>query len=96
MSTLEPSDALSAPDDLETSFAAPAGLYGREVARLSDRTRVIEEEMQWVVQRRQGRYWRGVSFCVTKDALLRCIREQCSDADISQVLLLPDWHPDRQ
>jgi hypothetical protein len=26
---------------------------------------------------------------------LRCIRDHCGVADITKVLLLPDWHPDR-
>ncbi|MBR0696707.1 hypothetical protein [Bradyrhizobium lablabi] len=48
--------------------------YSRVVAHLDDATRVIEcrDRIQWIVQRRSGHRWNGVSFCRTKEALLWC------------------------
>ena len=51
--------------------------YPIMVAVLDDQTRVIEDGIQWIVQRWAGRndpaqIWRGTSFCRTKAALLRC------------------------
>jgi hypothetical protein len=52
--------------------------YARVVARLDDRTRVIEcrDGVQWIIQRGHPSNgvlrWDGVSFCRTKEALLRC------------------------
>jgi hypothetical protein len=57
--------------------------YPRLVVQLDAKTRVIEcmAGIQWIVQRRlrNGRHaWEGVSFCRTKQALLRCVREWIS------------------
>jgi hypothetical protein len=51
----------------ETDDAYPA------VAKLSDRVRVIEcpDGIQWILQRRRGARWNGVSFCRTRSALIR-------------------------
>ncbi|MFH0297222.1 hypothetical protein AAFX91_08260 [Bradyrhizobium sp. 31Argb] len=52
--------------------------YDRVVVHLDDRTRVIEcrDGVQWIVQRGHSvngaMRWDGVSFCRTKQALLRC------------------------
>jgi len=63
--------------------------------RLNEEWRVAFDPLQWVLEKYQGNKWRARSFCVTKAALLRCIREYCGAADIGEVLNLPDWHPDR-
>jgi hypothetical protein len=42
---------------------------------LADKVRVIECRLQWCVQHRRSicpNSWRGVSFCRTREALLRC------------------------
>src|SRR5215510_14795096 len=58
--------------------------------------RVVQDKMQWVLQRKQGERWRDRSFCVTREALLRCIREQCGEsADLSAANCLPELHPSR-
>ena len=49
--------------------------YARVVVSLDDRTRIIEcrDGVQWIVQHRSSAWrWDGVSFCQTKEALLRC------------------------
>jgi hypothetical protein len=55
--------------------------YFRVVSQLDSKTRVIEcrDRIQWIVQRAKAvngqRQWRGMSFCRTKEALLRCVRD---------------------
>ena len=44
--------------------------------RLSDNWRLASDRLQWVVQRREGKQWRGVQFIAsTREVLMRCIRE---------------------
>lgn len=62
------------------SMAETTDGYPAVVAVLDDKTRVIEcrAGIQWIAQRRtnSGRYpWDAVSFCRTKEALLRCVAE---------------------
>jgi hypothetical protein len=53
----------------------------RALASPDAHTRVIEcrDGIQWIVQRLKlvngVRQWRGVSYCRTREALLRCVRE---------------------
>ncbi len=68
---------------------------GATVAILNEDWRVVFDPLQWILEKRQGSRWRARSFCVTKAGLLRCIAEYCGEADIAEVLNLPDWHPDR-
>src|SRR5680860_1115596 len=63
--------------------------------KLSDDWRIIHEPRQWVLQHRQGAQWHARSFCCSKAALLRCIREYCGNVDLRGVLTFPCWHPDR-
>jgi hypothetical protein len=66
------------------------------VIYLTDGWRVAYDPLQWILQRQQGGRWRDRSFCVTREGLRRCIRDHVGDeADISAVLRLPEWHPDR-
>jgi hypothetical protein len=73
------------------------------LALLNARWRVIDEPLQWILQRKKGNPrkkssgWRGRSFCRTREALLRCVREYCSDVDpaaLAKLKGLPDWHRD--
>jgi len=62
--------------------------------------RVSEDSLQWMLQRRcskpsQKAKWTGRSFCRTRAALLRCVREYCGDVDkgaLKQLEGLPEWH----
>ena len=47
--------------------------YSAIVAMLDADNRVIRcvDDVQWIVQKREGRIWNGVYFCRTKEALLR-------------------------
>jgi hypothetical protein len=68
--------------------------YRSVVAQIDARTRVIEGAcgIQWVVQRSvsraRGREWRGVSFCRTKETLLRCAGHHPA------LVALPDRYPE--
>jgi hypothetical protein len=72
--------------------------YPGLVAQIDAQTRVIEcaARIQWIVQRSvvraRGREWRGVSFCRTKQALLRCVRKWVPGEHLS-LEALPDWFP---
>ena len=81
------------PVDLET----PSGAGGAFPVTLSDRWRVSYDPLQWILEIRQGPRWRARSFCVTREELLRCIREYCpKDVVISVIESFASWHPDRQ
>jgi hypothetical protein len=73
--------------------------YARVVVRLDDKTRVVEcrDGVQWIVQRAQighaqQREWTGVSFCRTKEALLRCAGVK--PGDNATLDALPDRFPE--
>jgi hypothetical protein len=77
---------LAAPDTVSVRKSALTGVsdprqrreeaddYPHRVVRLSANRRVIEcrDRIQWIVQTRSGGRWRGVSFCRTRAALIRC------------------------
>jgi hypothetical protein len=75
----------------------------RLIAQLNANWRIIDDPLLWILQRRKGKPrqknsgWRSRSFCRTRDALLRCIREYRGGVDVealAKVEALPDWHPD--
>jgi hypothetical protein len=67
---------------------------------VSDKLRVINcrDDMQWIIQRRQGAdEWRGVSYCRTREALIRDARRRLG-ADLplegpAILQALPERHP---
>jgi hypothetical protein len=70
--------------------------YGRVVARLNPRWRVIEcqHRIQWILQYRASAEtyptsnWKGRSYCRTKETLLRCCREHAATIDPSATAVL--------
>jgi hypothetical protein len=73
--------------------------YFRVITRLDEKTRVVEckDRIQWIVQRLKvssggQRVWAGVSFCRSKEALLRCVREWVP-GEHRALAALPDWFP---
>ena len=53
--------------------------------------------MQWILQRRQGKQWRGYWFCRTREALIRGAREHAGPigGDALVILLrLPEHYPE--
>jgi hypothetical protein len=96
---------LQALDTIDPHSPAPRGLSAREsdasyptLTCLDDRTRVIDcrDSIQWIVQRREGSHWRGLSFCRTREALIRDAKcrlgkELPKDA-LAVLQALPEWH----
>jgi hypothetical protein len=73
-----------------------ADSYGRVVARLNPRWRVIEcqHRIQWILQYRASAEtyptpnWKGRSYCRTREALLRCCREHAGAIDPTAAAVL--------
>ena len=81
----------------------PAHPLNPVVAQLNAKWRVVDDPLQWILQRKKGNPrsrnagWQGRSFCRTRDALLRCVREHCGEIDLDSLAWLqdlPHWHPD--
>ena len=81
----------------------PAHPLDRLVAQLNANWQVVNDPLQWILQRRKGNSrtkssgWRNRSFFRTRPALLRCIRDYCGhvDADaLAKVSTLPPLHHD--
>jgi hypothetical protein len=99
----EPSTTTGTQRDSPDRFPRPAHPSNRLVAQLNETWRVIDDPLQWILQLRKGNPrkknpgWRGRSFCRTRKALLRCIREYCGEVDVgalARVKSLPEWHSD--
>lgn len=79
------------------------GDYAGEVARLSARWRVIvcKDRLQWILQQRDAgshhtARWRGRSYCVTREALIRLcggLQEAPDPAAMALLALLPSHFP---
>lgn len=66
--------------------------------RLNERWRVSFDQLQWILERYRGGRWIGSAYCVTRETLLRNIRERAGTVDANALALvaaLPEWHPDR-
>jgi hypothetical protein len=81
----------------------PAHPSNRLVAQLNESWRVVDDPLQWILQRKKGNPrkknsgWRGRSFCRTRGALLGCVARHCGEIDanaLAKLKSLPDWHPD--
>jgi len=89
-----------------TREAAPSPLAHRSnglLIQLNPDSRIIDDDLQYILQCRKGTPrskatgWKCRSFCRTREALLRCIREYCGSIDEGawqQVQTLPEWHTD--
>jgi hypothetical protein len=97
MSEIAPNQARAVARDAVIAKSESADGYARLVAQIDANTRVVEctAGIQWVLQRRgdKGRAWHGVSFCRTKQALLRCVREWVPGKHPA-LEALPDWFPE--
>ena len=76
-----------------------------EIVRLNDKWRIVDDPLQWILQRRAGnrtrsdgsedpRAWRGSAYCTTRRALLSNIRERAGDVDPAAVAFIETW-PER-
>ena len=85
-----------APDTGERDETSAAPIAGVSVAMLNIGWRVVEERLQWIIQRRGRREWKSRRFCTTRSVLIRDVRELCGkvSAEALEVLeALPDRHP---
>jgi hypothetical protein len=79
----EPSNVRDAGSARHQAVDGPAHPSNRLIAQLNATWRVVDDPLQWILQRRKGNSrakntgWRARSYCRTKDALLRFIREHC-------------------
>ena len=73
------------------------------IARLNAKWRVVDDPLQWILQRKKGNPrkknsgWRDRSFCTTRQTLLRCVRETCGEVDdeaLIRLRALPEFHRD--
>ena len=89
---LKRTPATPVPDTPETT---PVLSLKQAPVQLNEGWRVSEDELQWILQRRKGKQWSGRSFCRTREALLRCVREYCGIVDaeaLKRLEALPDFH----
>ena len=76
------------------------------VVRVSDKVRVIncKDDLQWIVQKRDGGHWKGVSLCRTREVLIRDVRRRLREREsdplppvppdaLAILQALPQWHP---
>ena len=88
----------AAPSPAVSPLAHPSN---RLIAQLNANWRVIDDPLQWILQRRKGKPrkknsgWIDRSFCTTRDALLRCVRELCGvvvEEALNELQALPEFH----
>ena len=84
----------TAPDAKASQKEADAD-YAGEIARLSDRWRVIvcRDRIQWILQSRDAggshmARWRGRHYCTTREALIRLCGSLCAVPDVEAMLVL--------
>ena len=52
-----------------------------------------DDTLQWILQIREGKGWRGRRFHVERDPLLRSIGELCGEVDLAAVDAIKAWPP---
>jgi hypothetical protein len=97
----EPGTALPPAPVLTLVTSPPAHPSNRLVTQLNRNWRVADDPLQWILQRRKGNPrkknsgWENRSFCTTREALLRCVREYCGEVDqhaLADLQVLPKHH----
>jgi hypothetical protein len=92
----------TAPHNPPPPLAHPSN---RVIFQLNAKWRVVDDPLQWILQRRKGNPrkknsgWQDRSFCTTREGLLRCVRENCCEVDdkgLTKLQVLPEFHPDRE
>ena len=108
MTECEVRDPSSPPDGVGVAtdkLSPPAPPSNPLVAQLNERWRVVDDPLQWILQRRKGTSrkknsgWQNRSFCRTREGLLGCICEYCGEVDansVAKLKTLPDFHMDRR
>jgi hypothetical protein len=93
----EPSGVPATHQPRQHGERAPAHPSNRLVAQLNETWRVVDEPLQWIPQRRKGNPrskntgWQNRSFCRTREALLRCVREYCCSPDEGQLRSIHEY-----
>jgi hypothetical protein len=64
--------------------------YPDVVVMLDAKTRVIAADIQWIIQKRWGKEWRGELFFRSKEGLLMYAPKPIAP----ELLALPDWFPE--
>jgi hypothetical protein len=99
----EPAELLPPAPTITPVTSSPAHPSNRLIAQLTKNWRVVDDPLQWILQRRKGNPrkknsgWQDRSFCTTREGLLRCLRENCGEVDeatLTQLQTLPEFHPD--
>jgi hypothetical protein len=99
----EPSLVASPAPVLTDLPLSPAHPSNRLIAELNRNWRVVDDPLQWILQRRKGNPrkknsgWQERSFCTTREGLMQCVREYCGEVDdkaLAQLHALPDFHSD--
>ena len=91
-------ESASPPPSLADLSSRPAHPSNRLEAQLTETWRVIDDPLQWILQRKNGNPrkknsgWQGRSFCRTREALLGCIREYCCSPDQGQSRCIREYH----
>ena len=84
-----------------TPETTPAGGLNALPTVLNSGWRVVDDPLQWILQRRDGKPdtkhngWRSRSYCRTRQGLLRCVSEYCGIIDaeaLKRLEALPEWH----
>lgn len=91
-------EAINSPGDksngIKSSLAHPSN---RVIAQLNEAWRVVDDPLQWIIQRKKGNPrnkssgWRNRAFCRTREALLRGIREYCCLPDQGELRCIAEY-----
>jgi hypothetical protein len=97
----EPSNVRDAGSVPHPAVEGPAHPSNRLVAQLNATWRVVDDPLQWRLQRKKGNPrtrnsgWQDRSFCTTREGLLRCVREYCGDVEpaaLAKLTALPEHY----
>ena len=101
----EPSGSIidiAVPPEVLSPTAHPSN---RLITQVNSNWRVMDDTLQWILQRRKGNPrkrnsgWIDRSFCSTREGLLRCVRELCGLVDhevLAQLRALPEFHSESE
>ena len=105
---LSDAEAVRQPQEVMPGTDAPKATKRRAdrskpvIAVLNDRWRVIDDGIQWVLQKRKGRPtpkssgWRGRSYATSRARLLDSVERRCGPVEpaaLRHLTSLPDEHP---
>ena len=105
---LPDAEAVRQPQEVRPGTDAPKATRRRAdrskpvIAVLNDRWRVIDDGMQWVLQKRKGRPtpkstgWRARSYATSRASLLNSVEKRCGPVEPAALGILsslPDEHP---